>query len=518
MRYTIEEVNGKWVLCLDGQPITDLAPFANYEGAVMHLASMMGSSGMSGDGLLPERWTSPDGICFAAPTGPSRDFTNVTWSWRDPSATVVPLMLMTSTDMGHNGAELAGYAEEISMPTPGTPRASGRFYDTENGRAARDLLLDGRSFPVSVDPSENVEAEFICTETDPEWGDCVAGVTSFTKYEIAGLTMVPMAGFGDQGSAATIVLETADMMNAPMPMAASALSIPTDPPAAWLTLAEPRPGVPFLGLEDGAEVLVEQTDRHGNVLGMACPVTIQDDGLVYGHLTYWGACHTGSPWGAGVCASASPSATAYRDFHAGSTVCDDGTSVATGELVVGCEHSAAFDVAGVRDHLARAGMGWASVHVVDGEFGPWICGVLRPDLTENQVATLRRLSLSGEWVGELGGILAVNASGLPVQRERLAASALADLGWKIAPATLRASARNGEMTKLVGGNIVRRCPECAKRAALAHQGGTVPDPRLDRIEAALATIERRTRHLVPVEAEAIRASYAGNGSAAPLVV
>lgn len=529
MRYLIEQRDdGRWVLSIDGVPqeFPQGRDFATYAEALAMMPGM-GSS----DGLLPETWTSPTGIAFSTKLPGGRDFSQCAWSWRDPSTSLVPLMLLTETSMGgHLGAELAGYVESFTQGN-GTVQATGRFYDTAKGAEARDLLLGGRAFGVSVDPSEKVDVteDFTCILTDDE-GFCIDGELSFqfNAYEIAGLTMCPIPGFENaaitladaqsnnqfaaSGGAISLSAPQIDDIQ-PRPLtdslaASATLSIPTAPPREWMTLPEPAPGHPFLnGIGD--DVLIEQTDRAGNVTGMACPLTIQDDGLVYGHLTYWGQCHTGNPWGPNVCASAQPSSTGYREFHAsGEVICDDGTRVATGQLVVGCEHSSAFDVAGVRDHLAHAGMGWASVHVVDGEFGPWLCGVLRPDLTESQVRTLRALSLSGEWVGELGGILAVNASGLPVQRERLAASAQAEFGWTIPGPTLRSSARNGEVTKLVGANLVRRCPECARRAAEARaEGGQTRGlmGMLREVHEQVSVLERRTRHLVPVEAE-IRAS------------
>lgn len=191
----------------------------------------------------------------------------------------------------------------------------------------------------------------------------------------------------------------------------------------------------------------------------------------------------------------------------GETVCDDGTRIATGVFTVGCEHSSAFDVHGVQDHLAHAGLGWADARIIDGVHGPWACGSLKPSVTEPQLRLLRSLTLSGEWVGELAGVLAVNRGGLPVQRS-LAASALP--GRTVASGVLRASTRAG-MTKLVGGNLVGRCLECEKRArAGAAAGGRTGGSRelatvLRRLDESLALgreLEQRTRHLIPAEAAA----------------
>jgi hypothetical protein len=314
--------------------------------------------------------------------------------------------------------------------------------------------------------------------------------------------------------------------DAPMTIAAS-ISIPTTPPRAWFELAEPRPGEPFLdGLGD--DVLVEQRQPRyernrvigfgDEVLGMACPLEITDDGRVYGHLTYWGQCHIGNPWGAGQCAAPSPSEDEYSEFHASGYVrCDDGSELRVGLLHVGCEHSTAMDVRGVRDAAAHAGLAFAQVRVIDGQYGPWMCGSLLPTVTEEQVVKLRALTLSGEWVPELGAVIAVNNGGLPLQRvDRIAASSGAV--FPVANRVLRANMSDGVTTKLVGGNAIYRCPDCQKRAAAAARAPMTEaaiaarlatiEQQLDRVITTQDAIESRTRHLIGPEAEAIRAALA----------
>lgn len=455
----------------------------------------------SGDGLLADGWMSDVGIAFSEKLAGGRDFTSVAWTWRDPQTGLVPLMFQTENEGGHYGAELVGFFTDLSLQG-GTVNARGRFYDTEIARQAHDTLLDGRRFGISVDPSEKVEADydFTCIEWDDQ-GFCLAGDESviFHAYEIAGATMCPFPGFEQ----ASVVLDSSPGTALPsQPMRAS-LSIPTAPPRDWMTLPEPVLGAPFVDALAGDDVLVEQLDNRGAVVGYACPLTIRDDGLVYGHLTYWGQCHTGNPWGPGMCASAEPSADEYRVFHSsGSVKCDDGTEVPTGRLVVGCEHSEFASPEEIRDHLAHAGMGWANVRVVDGEYGPWMCGVLEPSLTPQQVATLRALSMSGEWIGELGGILSVNASGLPIQRKMAASAFGAGDEFVIPTARVRATISGGKVTKLIGANLVRACPECQKRR-LAASGNGNGSGDLAEIRRMLSVIDRRTRHLVPAEAAAM---------------
>lgn len=458
-----------------------------------HLAAGDGE-GDAGDGMLPDRWVSDEGLCFSEDTPGGRDFSECAWSWRDPTASLVPLMLMTeNTDYGHLGAELAGFVEEFHMAGT-TPQGSGRFYDSEVGIQARDILRAGR-MGVSVDPTENVDAEFKeeCTEQDED-GFCTSWDFSivFNAYEIGGVTMCPFPCFEN----ASIVLDG----TAAATIRASAVSVPARPPRAWLTLPEPQLGEEWFEGLLGDDVLVPQRDRQGDVYAQAVPLTIRDDGLVYAHLTAWGQCHIGNPWGQGVCASAAPSRNGYAEFLTSSVVCDDGTSVPTGPLTVGCEHSFEFTAQGVRDHMAHAGMGWADVHVVDGVHGPWLSGVLRPGITETQLRVLRALALSGEWVDDLAAVLTVNCSGLPVQRA-LAASAF--VGRTIPAGALRSSAKPGGLTSLVGANMVQSCPDCQKR--LSAGAGSSPMTQADgrRIMHLLANLDRRTKHLVAGEADAV---------------
>lgn len=545
MKYSIRQLNATtWqLIAADGSVVgtfEDAPGRTGYSVALSALSALIttdlaigdappaGETATTSDGLLPEEWGGD--IAFSEKLPGGRDFTGCAWSWRDPATQMIPLMwLDTSSEYGHLGAQLAGLITAFSL-SGGTVSATGRYFDSEMGRYARDLVAAanslGATFPVSVDPTEDLDYEFTfeCVQWDEE-GFCEMGEESVTfhAYEIGGLTGCPIPGFGTAGITNSTTEAAPMAASALVKPVRAALSIPTAPPRAWMTLAEPRLGQPWFDGLSGDDVLVPQwatiVDEAGievqEIVAHAVPVTLRDEGLVYGHLTYWGQCHTGDPWGPGICAAASPSSTKYADFYgSGHVVCDDGTDLPAGVLTVGCEHSSAMGVEAVRDHYAHAGLGWASVRIVDGEYGPWFSGVLRPDLTEQQVAVLRRLSLSGDWVGELAGILAVNTPGLPVQRA-LAASAFPRLvgagenSFAVPQPVLRASAQGGKITKLVGANIVRRCPECEQRALAARAGGGDPMAevlaRLKELSHVVRNVEFRTRGLIPGEADAIAA-------------
>lgn len=527
-------------LAADGTPST----FTTYEGALGFiggaltyaqaagtLAAMGGGGDAESNGLLPEAWMSDQGICFSEATGDGRDFSQCTWTWRDPNESLVPVMLQTETEMGHFGAQLAGFMGELHMVGT-TPQASGRWYDTDTGRAARDLLLDGRRFGVSVDAT-NADVEFVCTEED-EYGYCVDGLAMFHAYEIGGLTMTPFPAFarasiiqapttviasvttgtGDVArAAARIVAQARDaglaaagtlVLDREVSPAAVARSVGVDldaPPRSWMESPEPQLGVDYEPLGSlGDEWLVEQG---GGALAM--PLHIGEDGRVLGHIAYWGQCHVGYP---GTCVTPPESASGYAHFHVGETVCADGSRIPTGQFSAGCDHALAqLRAPEARDHYAHNGMGWANVRIINGVYGPFACGALRSDVTRAQVTVLRAGAMSGDW-RRLGGhleliaSLAVTAPGFPIAREAITASGLLIPG---AP-QLSTYSSGGIQESLVASAIVRRCPDCQRRAsaeaARSHRpmgagSGGQPNRELADIRRTLAVLERRTRHLVP---------------------
>jgi hypothetical protein len=149
------------------------------------------------------------------------------------------------------------------------------------------------------------------------------------------------------------------------------------------------------------------------------PLTVTDEGRVYGHLALWGTCHTGFD---GVCIEPPHSDTDYAYFRTGAVHTDTGQQVAVGQITMGGGH-------------ARAGLRWrpalahydstsavvADINCGDDDYGIWVAGQTR-DLTPAQMRELRAAPLSGDWRAvhsgnlELIAALAVNAPGFPVPR------------------------------------------------------------------------------------------------------
>lgn len=148
------------------------------------------------------------------------------------------------------------------------------------------------------------------------------------------------------------------------------------------------------------------------------PMTVTDDGRVYGHLALWGTCHLGYA----SCVQPPRSATGYAWFHTGVLTSADGSEVPVGQITIDTGHAgtAASAHAAVA-HYDNTGRAVVDLCVGDDEHGVWMAGALRPGVSEGQKRALRASSPSGDWrqVGgnlELCAILGVNMPGFPVPR------------------------------------------------------------------------------------------------------
>lgn len=149
------------------------------------------------------------------------------------------------------------------------------------------------------------------------------------------------------------------------------------------------------------------------------PLTVTDDGRVYGHVAQWDVCHLGLP---GKCTTAPRSRAGYAYFHLGEVRCGDGERVAAGTIAMRTRHAPhSYSRAQTTDHYDHTGTAAADVRAVDGRWGIWVAGALRPDLPVERVREFRSSKPSGDWreingALEMVGCLAVNVPGFPVVR------------------------------------------------------------------------------------------------------
>jgi hypothetical protein len=156
-------------------------------------------------------------------------------------------------------------------------------------------------------------------------------------------------------------------------------------------------------------------------LSLPTPITVTDEGRIYGHAAQWGVCHIGFD---GTCVQA-PREDTHPYYMTGEVVCADGSRMAVGQITLGTGH------AGIRlgatpsaEHYDNTGAAVADVAVGNDAHGIWIAGCVRPGVDPLRVYELQAAGqVSGDWrrIGgqlRLVGLLAVNVPGFPVPKMR----------------------------------------------------------------------------------------------------
>lgn len=157
------------------------------------------------------------------------------------------------------------------------------------------------------------------------------------------------------------------------------------------------------------------------------PVTIEGD-RIFGHIATWGVCHIGIQ---DQCVTAPHSSSNYGFYRTGVVQTDEGR-IPVGQITMGTGHaSIKANAKGAVAHYDNTGSVVADVATGEDSFGIWFAGVLRPNLTDDQVSALAAAALSGDWRRTAAGLelvatLAVNVPGFPIPRTALAASAVAE--------------------------------------------------------------------------------------------
>lgn len=266
-------------------------------------------------------------------------------------------------------------------------------------------------------PQPGIDAEKVFLDADEVDGDGTDegdGADSGTEVDA-----LPAAG----GPGSIMV----SPVTAPVLIAAGAPA----PPREWFT--DPGFGADYA--DDPR--LHEQLGRDGEPTGrFGCPLTVTDDGQVYGHIALWGTCHTGI---GNVCVTPPSSPSKYAHFHLGETPTDTGERIATGRITLGGGHAdRKLGYQGALSHYDDAGAGVCDVVAGEDGHGIWVAGSLSnigpaaiAKFSSAGIDDWKRALLgskpSGDWrringALELMAVLCVNVPGFPVQRRALAAS------------------------------------------------------------------------------------------------
>lgn len=188
--------------------------------------------------------------------------------------------------------------------------------------------------------------------------------------------------------------------------------------------------------DDAAPPLVYFTDPE---LREPTPLTITDDGRIYGHGALWSSCHTAF---SNACV-APPKEGSHIYFRQGELITSEGHHVAVGHITLGTGHASTYGIDSRKalEHYDNTGSVVADVISGEDAYGIWVSGALRPGLSAARVRELRGAKLSGDW-RRIGGqlrlvaFLAVNVPGFAVPR-------------------LRADMHEGKQLSLVASGVLR---------------------------------------------------------------
>jgi hypothetical protein len=152
------------------------------------------------------------------------------------------------------------------------------------------------------------------------------------------------------------------------------------------------------------------------------PLTVTDDGRVFGHIAAWHVDHIGLSYGTKPPRSRSN----YGYFHTGVLRTDSGSDVPVGQLTLAGGHaSLEASAAAAAKHYDDTGSAIADVHAGEDRYGIYVAGALRPGASPEQVRALRASASSGDWRPIKGGlelvaVCQVNVPGFPIARARVA--------------------------------------------------------------------------------------------------
>jgi hypothetical protein len=151
-------------------------------------------------------------------------------------------------------------------------------------------------------------------------------------------------------------------------------------------------------------------------------IVVDEHGHVYGHLSLWESCHDGV---VGRCVRTPRPNDNYASFNKPGVLTDKGI-VETGMIFTYGGHRAANGADTLEDAYGGIENAWADVRIIEGRFGPWLSGIVRPGISDEVIYAARASRISGHWVnGKLKAIVSVNAEGFDVPGSGFAAAPFA---------------------------------------------------------------------------------------------
>lgn len=410
--------------------------------------------------------------------------------------------------VGHDAAVTAGRidtaerfdASSTVNPETGQPYGAGVFAwrlsgwviaDTEEAASTRGYVETGVLRGLSVDMSEAVSVIEI-TELDEE-GWPIDGRERVTQGALMGATICPFPAF--PGAYIEMTGRTTDAEGnvtdgtpaVPEPADAAAAAVVASGQAHRQRMAQigmrpvrvvegtgcsscddERAEVPSAVVASGGPVAPPAAWFEDPRLEGPTPLTLTEDGRIFGHYALWGTCHTGMQ---GICLTPeelkSPDGE-YPMFHLGAVRTAEGSLVSVGQITLGTGHASTdprVSAWAAKEHYDNTGTATCDVRVGEDAYGFWLNGAVRPGVTPETTRELQGAKLSGDWREpvwdggmRLVGLLACNVPGFPVERPH-AVAASGRLRAVVAAGVASAPVRQSDRVE----EIIER--EVAKRMA-----------------------------------------------------
>jgi hypothetical protein len=265
--------------------------------------------------VIPEDYESGDGRQFEKESIDMRDLP-------------LPLLWQIKTGDGHMGSVVVGRIDHMERVENGIGNAHGVFDTGEYGREAERLVRHGFIRGVSAD-MDKFEAEEVTAEVEDGDGSKVEKQKLRIKQaRVMAVTIVPKPAFQE---CSIRVIEDYDS-----PVAEQEETLIPDGVYVEEVDATEAAAIVASGLIAGAIPVVPPTDWFEKPsLKKATPLTVTDDGRVFGHIAAWHVDHIGMSFGTKPPRSRSN----YAYFHTGVVRTETGKDVPVGQLTLAGGHA-----------------------------------------------------------------------------------------------------------------------------------------------------------------------------------
>jgi hypothetical protein len=418
--------------------------------------------------VIPEEMESGDGRYFKKDSIEIRDLP-------------LPLMWQIKSGQGHDGSVVVGQITHMEKTLDGIGNAYGVFDTGAYGREAERLVKHGfiRGVSADMDKFATEEEDYKESTNSKKSKSENPDRINITSARVMAVTIVPKPAFQECFIQVVglepqlqeknmiqdgVYIEDMDAMSASALVACGmvASSIPLAPPLEWFE--NPK-------------------------LQRPTPLTILDDGRVFGHIAAWNVDHIGMAFGTKPPRSRSK----YAYFHTGSLKTEEGVDMPVGQLTLAGGHAGmeASAQEAVR-HYDDTASAFADVHAGEDAFGIWVSGALRPGTTPEQIRAARASAPSGDWRPingrlELVAVCQVNVPGFPIARARVASGQV--LALVAAGASVLAQMKHDPLAEVI--KKIEKLESAQKAPLLAAAG----DAKGRVAVAQMALLEKKKQEL-----------------------